>query len=441
MIKNFAEVKKRLLTFLESKEDELTGDLKSLVNDFTKKNGTKILSFSKNKLTPFYLIDKCEIDKSCQNFLTVFRKHIPNLDAYYAVKSNYHPYLLKKIVQNGLGLDVSSGRELKLAIRAGAKKIIFSGPGKTKKELELALKNTDKIILHLDSFRELEKIGILSEEHQTKIKVGVRIFTKYHGFWNKFGIPLSQLSEFWQKSKQYPWVEIQGIQCHMSWNESSKPYQNILKLIASHLKDNFSKKNLNEIKFIDFGGGFTPYRLDGYYPWFTHKGAIFKGLNESDTKKIDFSEKYYLTKSVPLEEYAIGISKTIHKHLKPILPNCNYFSEPGKIISNNAMHIVLKVEDIKRKEVAILDGGYNILGWEKFKNGYAPLINLTNYSLKEIPFKMYGSLCQADDIWGYYCYASKIEEGDIIVVPYQGAYTYAYAQNFIKSVPKAYLFS
>ena len=79
-----------------------------------------------------------------------------------------------------------------------------------------------------------------------------------------------------------------------------------------------------------------------------------------------------------------------------------------------------------------------MIGWEKFQwVDYTPVFNLSNFSAKkEFPFLLYGSLCTVDDIWGYYVYASKLEEKDVLIIPYQGAYTYSTAQEFIRDIPK-----
>ena len=81
-----------------------------------------------------------------------------------------------------------------------------------------------------------------------------------------------------------------------------------------------------------------------------------------------------------------------------------------------------------------------MIGWEKYQFfNYVPIFNLTNFSItKEIPFILYGSLCTPDDIWGYYFYGDKIEKNDIFLLPFQGAYTYTLAQNFIKEIPQVY---
>jgi diaminopimelate decarboxylase len=77
-----------------------------------------------------------------------------------------------------------------------------------------------------------------------------------------------------------------------------------------------------------------------------------------------------------------------------------------------------------------------MLGWERFEHDYFPVINLTHPSAEnEIRFRLYGPLCMPQDMWGYYIYAHTVEEGDLILVPYQGALTFSLAQSFIKPIP------
>ena len=102
------------------------------------------------------------------------------------------------------------------------------------------------------------------------------------------------------------------------------------------------------------------------------------------------------------------------------------------------MHIVLSVADIKDKENCILNGGVNMVGWQRFEKEYFPLVNITHPSKKERQCRMWGNLCTTWDIWGYYYYGSKLGQKDIIIVPYQGALTYSLAQTFINDIPAVY---
>ncbi len=440
-IQNIEESTQNVLKIMQREPEGIIKTLTPVYQDaLAKKN--KIFKLLKSKKTPFYLFDTEALDTSIDSFLEGFSKNITGRP-YYAVKSNYHPYILKRVVEKGMGLDVSSGRELKLAIKAKAKYIVFSGPGKTDDELKLALKYRTRVIVHVDNFNELRRLAAICKKAKKKITIGVRFFTQYH-LGNKFGIPLDDLHEFWSEAKKYPYIDLQGLQSHFSWSKDSEKYGKMIKLLADFLQKNFTKEEQDEVHFIDLGGGYYPKQIDGVYPWtgrypsHVNAGTFSKLANTEFGVKTNFSEKYYVVDSKTPEEYAHLIGTAVKEHLG-FLKNCVYYAEPGRIICYSSMHIVLKIVDIKKYSVAITDGGLNAMGWEFGEHYYMPIINLTHPSAEEIPFDLYGSLCTPRDIWGHYCFAEKMENDDILIVPNQGAYRYTNAQEFIKEIPPVYV--
>ena len=436
---NFAgklkEQRQRVLALLDSKPEVLRGNLASLASHFFSKRD-RILALAKEFPTPFYIFDEEELTQSILNFRGAFEADVPRCKAYYAMKVNPHPSIMKMVLEHGLGIDASSGRELQAALEAGAQDVLFTGPGKTRSELSFALEKRDFVTINIDSFRELEKLGELTNGTGAVVRAGVRFFTEAHGAWSKFGIPLAELREFWTRAASYPGVRLEGIQFHMSWNRDASPYVQVISQLAEYLREQFSSEELAQIKFIDFGGGFRPCSSEGYYPWKLPLGGILKMLDGVNGTETQFADKYYLTEAASIPEYARAIGDAISAKLVPLLPNSAYFTEPGRIICNNAMHVLLQVQDVKRKNLAIVDGGINIVGWERFEHEYFPLINLTHPCMtREIRFRVYGPLCMPQDMWGYYLYASKVAEGDLILVPCQGALTYSLAQTFIKPIP------
>ncbi len=129
----------------------------------------------------------------------------------------------------------------------------------------------------------------------------------------------------------------------------------------------------------------------------------------------------------------LGIA--IHEHLNPLLPAAEYYSEPGRIVSAYALHLVLRVMDKKRDDMVIVDGGIHMVGWERYLHVYAPIMNLTRPAMQELPVRVYGSLCDPEDLFGRSCYASAVEDGDVLIMPNQGAYSFATAQSFIRPIP------
>ncbi|MFA5076309.1 MAG: alanine racemase [Patescibacteria group bacterium] len=434
--KNLQQYQRNVQKVLNSQEAASRGNVRPLVKQFIDQRG-KILKLANKYPTPFYIFDHQGLALGIKEFKSAFAHHLPDCQYFYAVKSNYHPLLLKILVKNNFNLDVSSGRELQLALNSGAKKMVFSGPGKTEAELKLAIKNNQKVIINIDNFDELERLGKLTKKYHKNITAGIRIYTKYHGPWTKFGIPLNRLAKFWRTAHKYPQINLTGIHFHISWNESAAPYQNVIKELARYLKNNFTPTERAQIKFIDFGGGYTPDRQYGYYPWETVAGQIVKAANGSLGQLTKFTDKYYLTTAISLQKYAEGISLAIGQHLRPII-KAQYFTEPGRIICHPAMHILMRVMAVKTKNKIITDAGINLIGWERFEYEYFPIINLTRPALQEKACQIYGCLCAPDDIWGCYYYGRKIKVGDYLLVPFQGAYTYTMAQNFIQPIAPVY---
>ncbi len=440
-IKNIDESTANVLKVMQREPEGIKMTLTSVYEEAVRKK-ERILTLLKSKKTPFYLLDEDALDKSINAFLHGFSKNITGRP-YYAVKSNYHPLILKRVVEKDMGLDVSSGRELKLAIKAKAKYIVFSGPGKTDDELKLALKYRTKVIVHVDNFNELRRLAALCKKAKKKMTIGVRFFTEYH-LGNKFGIPLDDLREFWNEAKKHPYIELRGLQSHFSWSKDSEKYGKMIKLLSDELKKNFTQKELDEIHFIDLGGGYYPKQVDGVYPWTSRypshlNAATFsKAANTEFGIKSEFSDKYYIVDSKTPEEYAHLIGTAVKEHLG-FLKNCVYYAEPGRIICYSSMHFVMSIVDIKKFSVGITDGGINAMGWEFGEHFYMPMVNLSHPAKSEITFTLYGSLCTPRDIWGYYCFAEKMESGDVILIPNQGAYRYSLAQEFIKEIPPVYV--
>jgi len=380
----------------------------------------KFLNLANKHPTPFYVYDQEGMDESIESFGASFQRHIPNFQLYYAVKLNHHPLIVSRAVEKGMGLDIASIRELNIALKVGAEKIVYYSPAKSEDDLKYALKHGDKVRIHIDSFNELHLLGKLTSKLKKRIEVSVRIHTPAHGLWSKYGISLQSLRKFWEEASKYPFLKLNGIHFHQSRNKTVSFYVNTIRDLANYLKENFTSGQLKSVALVDFGGGFEPYESEGII---VRKGSHWP--------------KYKILKAPTIEEYAQAIGNSIKKYLTPII-DAAYLSEPGRYICNNAMHIALSVADIKDKENCILNGGVNMVGWQRFEKEYFPLVNVTHPNKAERRYRMWGNLCTTWDIWGYYYHGSKLQEKDVIVVPYQGALTYSLAQTFINDIPAVY---
>jgi diaminopimelate decarboxylase len=362
------------------------------------KNFNLILPLEKykryGKFTPAFLFEKKILILRAKEYLNAARDRKIKIEPFYAVKSNDYLGLLKEMVKLGFGLDCSSKRELKLAKIVGARKVLFTGPGKKDKELKFAIENFKEIIINVDSFNELERIKKINLKRE--IKIGVRISTVFQKEWQRFGIPLKDLKKIFVEIKNIKNLKFSGIQFHKSWNKNSKPYLDTLNEIKKYLIENFSKSDLKKIEFVDIGGG----------------------LEENEDIFSFFRE----------------IKNFWRKNLLKILPRAKIFTEPGRWLSAHCFHILLKVLEIKNGKIAILNGGTDNFGFSS--KYYSPIINVSHPAKRERKFILAGNLCSVLDIFGKKIFASKIEREDIILIPFQGAYTFSLATDFIKEIPK-----
>ena len=403
-------------------------ELRSFVEPYLNRRD-HFLRLLSNHTPPFYMLDSSALKERAGKFRDAFKKVLPRVSFYFAVKSNNYPEIARILLQSGFGLDVSSGIELKMAMELDAHDIVFSGPGKNDRELLLATLNSDRVTVLIDSFGELKRLEAVAKTQKNIVRAGVRLTTNSNGLWRKFGISLGDLPRFWQASKECSHINVQGLQFHTSWNLSPRAQTEFIQRLGKTLRDmpgDFTKN----VDFIDIGGGYWPEEGEWLQDAGTPAGRIRVVLEKA---AVQF-EKHFRISSVTIETFAEEIGSAIKKHLFDTT-DCRIFLEPGRWISNHSMHLFLSVIDKKAPDLVITDAGTNAIGWERFETDYFPILNLTRPSLKERRCNILGSLCTPHDIWGFCYWGEDIQPGDILMIPTQGAYTYSLRQQFIKPVP------
>jgi len=389
------------------------------------------LDFSMRHGTPVYLFDENVLLQRAKEFTTTFSQEIPGLRSFFAMKSNNHPAVAQSLVKFGLGLDVSSGLELETALATGCQHILFSGPGKTEAELDLAAANAEAVTVLIDSFGELDRLESVSRLRKVVVRAGVRLTTEEKGLWRKFGVPLVELESFITRTEDFEHIRLCGVQFHTSWNLTPSSQVSFLIRLGERLAA-MKGQRAKTIEFLDIGGGYWPPRGEWLHFSATPQGRITQ-MVLPDAKGGD----RYRYPAEPLETFAGEIGKALRQHIFPHV-ECEVFTEPGRWLVNDSMHILLTVVDKKAEDLVIVDGGTNIVGWERFETDYFPVINLSKPSLVERNCFIFGSLCTPHDVWGYRYFGEGIEPGDILMIPSQGAYTYSLRQSFIKPLAQVF---
>jgi len=387
--------------------------------------------------TPQYFFDEPALAKSLSTFNKVFSQYLERFRIFYAVKSNSFPGLSKYVSDAGHGLDVSSGVELSMALSLGCKNILFSGPAKTDQELNIAIQNKDKVTLLMDSAGEMERVSGLVQESdlgEIPLKVGFRLRGLHHGIWGKFGVPPERFPELFTRALTVKGLDPRGIQFHTSWNMGPQAQVKMIERVGACVKT-LPESSQRRLKFLDIGGGYWPERGEWLNPQNTTSGKLLQILDPD----FQFRPRHYYHPANPLEYFAREISAALRRQGRP-LSELEIFMEPGRWLSTPAMHVLLKVIDKKESTVVIADGGINLLGWERPLFEFIPLLNLTRPSLREFPVRVFGNLCTPLDIWGTTLFGEGVENGDVLLVPDQGSYTYCLRQSFIKPIARVVRF-
>jgi diaminopimelate decarboxylase len=233
------------------------------------------------------------------------------------------------------------------------------------------------------------------------------------------------------KAEDYEHVRLCGLQFHTSWNLTPSSQVSFLMRLGERLAA-MKRQRAKTIEFLDIGGGYWPPRGEWLHFSATPQGRITQ-MVLPEAKGGD----RFRYPAEPLEIFAGEIGKALRQHIFPYV-ECQVFTEPGRWLVNDSMHILLTVVDKKAKDLVIVDGGTNIVGWERFETDYFPVINLSNPSLVERNCFVFGSLCTPHDVWGYSYFGDGIEPGDILMVPSQGDYTYSLRQSFIKPLAQVF---
>ena len=403
--------------------------LLAFVQDYLSRS-ERYLRVLQDNPSPLYLLDTAALRVRAEEFVTAFSRVFPTISFYYAVKSNNHPEISRILLDSGFGLDVSSGLELEAALALDAQDIVFSGPGKTEAELTLAAAHPDKVTILLDSFRELRRLNAVALHPDRPIRAGVRLTTNPKGLWRKFGIAPEELDAFWTEAERFKQIRLEGIQFHTSWNLSPLPQIDFVRRLGKIIgRMDASRRAM--IRFIDMGGGYWPPQGEWLQATGTPEGLLKTALGKDMVAPMD----HYSQSATPIIGFAEEIGRAFSEYIFPKI-QCRICCEPGRWLCNDAMHLLLSVVDKKAPDLVITDAGTNAVGWERFESDYFPVLNLTRPALIETPCYVLGSLCTPHDVWGYSYWGTGIEEGDVLMIPTQGAYTYSLRQHFIKPVPK-----
>ncbi|PZO76628.1 MAG: diaminopimelate decarboxylase [Mesorhizobium amorphae] len=348
--------------------------------------------------TPFYVYS----DATLTRHFRVFAQAFAGLDALvcYAMKANSNQAVLATLAREGAGADVVSEGELRRALAAGipASKILFSGVGKTAREMDFAL-SVGIRCFNVESEPELELLSSRAVAANRVAPVSLRINPDVDALThakistgkaeNKFGIPFAEARRVYARAAELPGIRVAGIDMHIgSQITALQPFDDAFRLLAELVGT--LRADGHEIAHVDLGGGLgIPYRQDNDPP--------------------------------PLPD---AYAEVVRRHVTAL--DLEVIFEPGRLIAGNAGILVASVVYLKEgqaKNFLIVDAAMNDLIrptlYEAFHD-IRPV--LERLDAARIRADVVGPVCETGDYLGQDRDLPRLAPGDLVAVGTAGAY-------------------
>lgn len=375
---------------------------------FGEKNPADLVALAQQFGSPFYVYDLDGMRERAHALL----KAIPGIEAHYAMKANGARPVLENFLRQGLGVDVVSGGEIKTALAAGfkPKDIIFSGVGKTKEELGLAIGLGIKQI-NIESPGELKRILEIARTMKLVPDLAFRINpdvdAKTHpyittGFReNKFGMGEHFFPELMQLLRANPGsANLVGLTMHIgSQIQDLKPMEDAL-VIGLEAFRSFQREGF-PLKTLDIGGGL--------------------GISYADEHTIpgkDFSL---------LEGYGAMVRRVLKDFEGRIL------CEPGRILVGSRGTLVGEVQYVKEtpfRNFLILNTGMHHLLRPTLYQAVHRALPLLKTNRPSKTYDLVGPICESSDVLGKERVMPTLLEGEFLAFADAGAYGMSMASNY-----------
>ena len=183
----------------------------------------------------------------------------------FAVKALSNIAVLNLLANEGAGFDIVSSGELARVIAAGGdpKKVVFSGVGKTREEMEDAL-SAGILCFNVESLAELHQLNEVAQRLGIQAPVSLRINPdvdpKTHPYIatglrsNKFGIQWDEAEAVYRMARDLEWIRVKGLDCHIGSQISSlEPMVEAMEKMVG-LLDRLEALGI-DIDHLDIGGG------------------------------------------------------------------------------------------------------------------------------------------------------------------------------------------
>jgi diaminopimelate decarboxylase len=369
--------------------------------------------------TPLYVYSATVIRERLASFQSAFRG-VPHTICY-SVKANSNLNILRLLARSGCGFDVVSGGELERVLaanRASARRVVFSGVGKTRDEIAAAIKA--KILLfNVESESELQVLAECAARLRSVARVALRvnpdvaadthpyISTGLHA--HKFGVPIREARRLYAKVAEATHLEAAGVSVHIgSQITDVAPFSETMTRVAELVRE--LRDDGHTIDYVDAGGGL---------------GISYQKPVSPDTSaQVDFGEH--------VAAYARAIIAPVQGL------NVHLLLEPGRAIVGPAGVLVTSVIYRKAnggKRFVIVDAAMNDLIRPALYGAYHEIILINRPQVARTDAQgetvdIVGPVCETGDFFARDRALPAVKEGDLLAILDAGAYGMALASNY-----------
>ena len=357
--------------------------------------------------TPFYVYSSATLLRHYRLFDAAL-SGLPHM-VCFAMKSLSNIAVLKLLGDAGAGMDVVSGGEYLRARAAGVPgvRIVFSGIGKTRAEMRLALEGgirqfnveSEPEMVVLDEVAR--SLGLVAP---ITVRVNPDVDAKTHAkiatgkSENKFGIPIARAREVYALAARLSGLKVIGIDVHIgSQLTDLAPFEQAYLKVAE--LTGVLRADGHTISRLDLGGGL---------------GIPYTRGNEAP----------------PLpQEYGALIKRTVG-HL-----GCEIEIEPGRLISGNAGLLVSRVIYVKSgegRDFLILDGAMNDLIRPAMYDAHHDIIPVLEprAGVEQRPYDIVGPVCESGDTFAKGRMMPPVKADDLVAFRSAGAYGAVMASEY-----------
>ncbi len=367
-------------------------------------DGVALAEIAARAGTPCYVYSAREIAANYRAYDESFGD-VPH-SVCYAVKANGNLGILKLLADRGAGFDIVSGGELFRVLKAGGDpaKVVFSGVGKTRAEIDQAL-DAGIFVFNCESEPEMALIDALAKRRGVKARVAVRVnpdvdaathaYISTGRLAHKFGIDISDAECVYDRARRLENLRIEGVSCHigsqlMDPAPVMEAVDRVLALIERLRANGF------DIRHADLGGGLAiAYKPGDVAP------AITSFVSD-------------------LRARVAG--RGLH-----------VFLEPGRSIVGNAGVLLTRVLYRKKtgdKDFIIVDGAMNDLIRPALYSAYHEIIPVRESGRAKMRADVVGPVCETGDFLARDREIAEVLPGDLLAVCSAGAYGFTQSSNY-----------